>query len=351
MNAQPILDESECWQAVLNRDRRYDGRFVTAVRTTGIYCRPSCPARHPQRKNVTFYPTPEAAAAAGYRACRRCRPDEVDSQVAMVKQACAYIDAHLDDAPTLEELGAQLHVSPFHLQRVFKREIGVSPRQYAESQRLQRFKAGLRDGESVTRALYDAGYNSSSSLYAGQLGMKPSEYRKGGRGMKIDYTIAPCTLGYLLVGTTERGICAVTIGDTPEGVLDALHEEYPAADISADSHKLTEPVSVILNYLDGDRTRIDLPLDIQATAFQHRVWEALREIPYGVTRSYTEIAREIGKPDAVRAVANACAANHVALVVPCHRVVREDGSLGGYKWGIERKRTLLEHEHEAQPVS
>ncbi len=268
----------------------------------------------------------------------------------MVKQACAYIDAHLEDAPTLDELGAALHVSPFHLQRIFKRETGVSPRQYAEAQRLQRFKAELREGESVTRAMYDAGYNSSSRVYSGQLGMKPSEYRKGGKDMKINYTIAPCTLGYLLVGATERGVCSVTIGDTPEFVVDALREEYPAAEITP-ANDLSEPVNAILSYLDGDRTRIDLPLDIQATAFQRRVWDALREIPYGVTRSYTEIAREIGKPEAVRAVANACGANHVALIVPCHRVVRENGALGGYKWGIERKRALLEQERELEAVS
>ena len=351
MTPQPILDLDECWQAVLNRDRRFDGRFVTAVKTTQIFCRPSCPARHPHRKNVDFYPTNEAAIAAGYRPCRRCRPDEVDSQVAMVKQACEYIEAHLDNAPTLEELGAELHVSPFHLQRVFKREIGVSPRQYAESQRLARFKEGLREGESVTRALYDAGYNSSSRLYPGQLGMKPSEYRKRGKGMNIQYTVASCSLGYLLVGSTERGVCAVTIGDSPELVVDALREEYPAAQITAATDTLNVPVNAILRYLDGDKTRIDLPLDIQATAFQHRVWEALREIPYGMTRTYTEIAHEIGNPDAVRAVANACAANHVALIVPCHRVVRGDGSLGGYKWGMERKRTLLEQEHELEAVS
>lgn len=337
------LNETECWQAVLNRDIHYDGKFVTAVKSTGIYCRPSCPSRHPLRQNVNFYATPEAAVQAGFRPCRRCRPDEVDAQVALVQQACAYIDAHLENAPTLDELGAQLHVSPFHLQRMFKRVTGVSPRQYAETKRLERFKQGLREGESITRALYDAGFNSSSRLYPGQLGMTPSEYRKGGKGMSIQYTIAPCSLGYLLVGTTERGVCAVSLGDTTEDVMKALHREYPAAEI-APAAELNDAVQTILNYLDGDNTRLDLPLDIQATAFQRRVWEALRGIPYGETRTYTEIAREIGKPEAVRAVANACGANHVPLVIPCHRVVREDGSLGGYKLGIERKRALLAKE-------
>jgi AraC family transcriptional regulator of adaptative response/methylated-DNA-[protein]-cysteine methyltransferase len=267
----------------------------------------------------------------------------VDAQVALVQQACAYIDAHLENAPTLDELGTQLHVSPFHLQRLFKRVTGVSPRQYAETKRLERFKEGLREGESITRALYDAGFNSSSRLYPGQLGMTPSQYRKGGKGMSIQYTIAPCSLGYLLVGTTERGVCAVSLGDTTEDVMKALHREYPAAEI-APAAELNNAVHTILNYLDGDNTRLDLPLDIQATAFQRRVWEALRGIPYGETRTYTEIAHEIGKPEAVRAVANACGANHVPLVIPCHRVVREDGSLGGYKLGIERKRALLAKE-------
>ncbi|NWF68285.1 MAG: bifunctional DNA-binding transcriptional regulator/O6-methylguanine-DNA methyltransferase Ada [Chloroflexi bacterium] len=346
MNALPYT-ENDCWQAVLQRDSSRDGQFVTAVQSTGIYCRPSCPARHPKRQNVRFFATNAEAEAAGFRPCRRCRPDEVDAHTQLVQQACAYIDAHLEAAPPLAELGAALHVSPFHLQRIFKRVMGVSPRQYAEAQRLARFKAHLKEGDSVTRALYDAGYGSSSRLYPGLLGMKPSAYRQGGKDMCIHYAIAPCDLGYVLVAATERGLCAVSLGDTPEFLRDALHAEYPAAEIVAQNSGLEQQVAALLDYLQGHALRADLPLDVQATAFQQRVWQTLRAIPYGQTRTYTQIAHAIGQPQAARAVANACAANHVALVIPCHRVVREDGGMGGYKWGVARKETLLAREARA----
>jgi AraC family transcriptional regulator of adaptative response/methylated-DNA-[protein]-cysteine methyltransferase len=338
------LTDDQRWQAVESRDKRYDGAFVTAVLTTKIYCRPSCPARHPHRENVEFYGSNAEAEAAGFRPCRRCRPDEVDAQFQMVQQACAYLEANYEESPTLETLSAHLHVSPFHLQRVFKRIMGVSPRQYADQCRLKQFKSQLKEGDSVTRALYDVGYNSSSRLYPGQLGMTPTNYQKGGKGMTIDYMIVECALGYLLVGATERGVCSVMLGDSPQFLENALMHEFPAAGIRRAGESLRESVNMIVSYLDGQTLHLDLPLDIQATAFQRRVWEALRAIPYGTTRSYGDIAKALGDPKAVRAVANACASNHVALVIPCHRVVRENGDLGGYKWGIERKKALLERE-------
>jgi AraC family transcriptional regulator, regulatory protein of adaptative response / methylated-DNA-[protein]-cysteine methyltransferase len=349
-NAAPpttILDARECWEAVQNRDRQYDGMFVYAVESTGIYSRPSCPARHPRRENVIFFATAQEADQAGFRPCGRCRPNEVDSQVDLVRRACDLIEAANGSAPTLAELGARLHVSPYHLQRVFKRLTGVTPRQYADARRLDRFKSQLKEGEPVTRALYDAGYGSSSRAYAGQLGMTPATYGGGGEGMVIAYAMAPCPLGYVLVAATARGICAVSLGDSPGELEAALASEYPAASIHRDDSGLGEWVSLILAYLDGASLPPDLPLDIQATAFQRRVWEALRAIPLGATRSYADIAASLEQPTATRAVAQACAHNPVAMVIPCHRVVRKNGDLGGYRWGVERKQALLEREQQA----
>ncbi len=271
----------------------------------------------------------------------------MDAQAALVRQACEYIEQHYEDAPTLSDLSAHLAVSPFHLQRIFKRIVGVSPRQYAEACRLSQFKAQLKKGEMVTRALYDAGYGSSSRLYPGQLGMTPTEYQKGGKGMQIKYTAAKSKLGYVLVATTERGVCFVSLGDAVAMLEAALVEEYPAAEIRRDGESRSQWLSAILNYLEGQPMPSDLPVDVQATAFQRRVWEALRAIPYGSTRTYSEIARSLGHPQAARAVARACATNPVPLIVPCHRVVRTDGGLGGYRWGLERKRALLDQEKAA----
>lgn len=340
------LDPDDCWEVVQNRDERYDGAFVTAVRTTKIYCRPSCPARHPKRENVEFFRDGSAARAAGYRACHRCRPDDVDAHSELVREVCAYLDAHLDTTITLADLSKRFHISPFHLQRVFKRVVGVSPRQYADAQRVAQFKSRLKDGSTVTTALYDAGYSSSSQLYPGQLGMKPTDYQRGGEGLAIDYVTAPCQLGYVLVAATERGVCAIELGDSPETLVASLQREFPAAEINcADSREdMVEWLHKVLEHIAGDQPRLDLPLDVRATAFQRRVWEALRAIPYGSTRSYSEIAQVIGQPTAARAVARACATNPTALVVPCHRVVRENGDLGGYKWGIERKQRILDTE-------
>jgi len=347
-------DDEAYWRAVLDRDTRFDGKVFFAVRSTGIYCRPSCPARRPRREQVVFFRMPEAAERAGFRSCRRCRPRNAamtDPQVEMVRRTCLYIERHIDELPTLDDLSAHTGVSPYHLQRVFKRLAGITPRQYAEAMRLDQFKAGVKKGATVTGAMYEAGYGSSSRLYErapSQLGMTPADYRRGGKGVRISYTIAGCSLGRLLVAGTAKGVCSVRLGDS-DAVLEAnLLSEYAAADVSRDDQALSEWVEQLLSHLDGRHPHLDLPLDVQATAFQWSVWEKLREIPYGSTRSYGEVARAMGRPTATRAVARACATNPVALVIPCHRVVREDKSLGGYRWGIERKRALLERERLAK---
>jgi len=347
-------DDEAYWRAVLDRDTRFDGKVFFAVRSTGIYCRPSCPARRPRREQVVFFRMPEAAERAGFRSCRRCRPRNAamtDPQVEMVRRTCLYIERHVDELPTLDDLSAHTGVSPYHLQRVFKRLVGITPRQYAEAMRLDQFKAGVKKGATVTGAMYEAGYGSSSRLYErapSQLGMTPADYRRGGKGVRISYTIAGCSLGRLLVAGTAKGVCSVRLGDS-DAVLEAnLLSEYAAADVSRDDQALSEWVEQLLSHLDGRHPHLDLPLDVQATAFQWSVWEKLREIPYGSTRSYGEVARAMGRPTATRAVARACATNPVALVIPCHRVVREDKSLGGYRWGIERKRALLERERLAK---
>lgn len=347
-----MMQEDQYWQAVLTRDEELDGVFVYAVRSTGVYCRPSCPSRRPGREQVAFFARPEAAEEAGFRACKRCRPRELSSreeQVALVQQLCAYIEEHLERQLTLAELGEQAHLSPYHLQRVFKGVMGITPRQYAGACRMGQFKARLKEGETVTTALFDAGYSSSSRLYErvpDQLGMTPVTYRKGGAGMHIRYTIVKSPLGRLLVAATEKGICSVCLGDEDESLETALRSEYNAATIQRDDAELSEEVGALLRHLRGQQPDLDLPLDVQATAFQWRVWQELRAIPYGSTRSYSEIAQAIGQPQARRAVARACATNPAALVIPCHRVVRGDGAPGGYRWGIERKRRLLAQEQE-----
>lgn len=352
--APVALDEESCWEATLRRDTGLDGAFVYAVRSTGIYCRPSCPARRPRRDQVLFFPAPDAAERAGFRACRRCRPRQAAPQADLVHRACRYIDEHLDGPLTLEALGAALEVSPYHLQRTFKRVMRITPRQYAEVRRVEHVKTHLRDGGDVTTALYDAGYGSSSRFYeraGAHLGMTPSAYRRGARGLRITYTIVDCALGRLLVGTTERGVCAVSLGDRDADLEAFLNREYPAAEISREDDDHAAWVDAIVRHLDGREPQLDLPVDVQATAFQWRVWETLRAIPYGSTRSYGEIARAIGEPAAARAVAKACATNPVAVVIPCHRAVRGDGGTGGYRWGVARKRALLERERAASAAA
>ena len=350
------MQEEQYWQAVLDKDATADGTFVYGVRSTGIYCNPSCPSRRPQRQHVVFFAQPEAAEQAGFRACRRCYPNTLSSQQAQVERVqrvCRYIESHRHELLTLEVLGEQVAMSAFHLQRVFKRVMGITPRQYAEACRLGLFKEQLREGDGVTKALYEAGYNSSSRLYERthtQLGMTPTLYRKGGKGMSITYTIVDCMLGRLLVAATDKGICAVSLGSSDEMLEAALAGEYPAAERRRDGSGLTQWVNALLAHLNGQQPHLQLPLDVQATAFQWRVWTELQNIPYGSTRSYSEIAGAVGNPNAARAVAQACASNPVAIVIPCHRVVRENGEPGGYRWGAERKERLLAQEQHV-PVS
>jgi AraC family transcriptional regulator, regulatory protein of adaptative response / methylated-DNA-[protein]-cysteine methyltransferase len=337
------------WAAVLGRDGRFDGAFVYAVRSTGVYCRPSCPSRRPRREQVLFFNLPRAAEGAGFRSCRRCRPAQAsarDPRAERVERVCRYIDRHLEGPLPLARLAGEAGLSPHHFQRTFKRLMGISPRQYAEARRLASFKAQVKKGETVTSAIYGAGYGSGSRLYeraSRQLGMTPAAYRRGGRGMSLRYTVADSPLGRLLVAATDRGIAAVSVGDSDAGLDAALHAEYPAAEIRRDDAALRERLRDVLARLSGDTAR-ELPLDINATAFQWRVWQELLRIPSGATRSYGEVARAVGRPSAARAVAQACATNPVALVIPCHRVVAADGGLGGYRWGTERKERLLKAE-------
>lgn len=340
------------WQAVQENDASYDGVFVLAVKTTGIYCRPTCTARMPLRKNVEFYSDPDAAEAAGYRACKRCLPrDERPPQSQMVVEICRYLEQPHDKLPTLAELSERFHISQYHLQRTFKKIVGVSPRQYADSHRQGRVKAALQETERVTDAIFDAGYETSSNFYQTSqsiLGMTPVTYRQKGKAMNITYMIAPCRLGYVLVGATEKGVCKITLGDAPADLIEDIEAEYKGAALVEESETLSVWVRTVLDYIEGEAEKIVLPLDIQATAFQRKVWEALRNIPYGETRSYTEVAQQIGQPTAARAVAGACASNKVALAIPCHRVVRSDGSSSGYRWGTARKDALLKMEAEIE---
>ncbi len=349
IHEQTRPSDDVCWQAMEQRDARYDGVFVCAVRSTGIYCRPSCPARKPHRYNVTFMADCDSAEQAGYRACKRCRPGEIPQERVVIQDVVRYIEANPDADLTLAALGTQAGYSPSHLQRLFKRVVGISPRQYAEAVRVNQLKAGLKDGVSVTDAIYSAGFGSMSRLYDGHsdpLGMSPSTYRQGGKGARIGYTIVDSALGRLLIAATDCGLCAVSLGDDDERLEAFLFNEFPAAEIERDDARLSQWVSAVLARARGEDPHLDLPLDVQATAFQWQVWNALRAIPVGETRSYGEIARELGKPRAARAVARACATNRIAVIIPCHRVVREDGNLGGYRWGIERKRTLLSSERD-----
>jgi AraC family transcriptional regulator of adaptative response/methylated-DNA-[protein]-cysteine methyltransferase len=348
MEAQPMpgTDEGK-WQAVVDRDPAQDGRFVYAVASTRIYCRPSCPSRRPLRSRVSFFASPDAAEHAGYRACRRCEPRASrPAAVRQVQRAREYLDEHIDETVTLERLGRVTRMSPYHLQRTFKRVVGVSPRAYASARRLERMKSRLKQGDSVSRATYEAGYGSGSRAYeharAG-LGMTPGIYRNGGKGMQIGFTVIQTPVGHLLAAATDRGLCAVMLGDDIAALEASLRREYPAASITEGNGGLTRYAEAVVEQLLG-REKTELPLDLHGTAFQWQVWEALRRIPAGETRSYQAIARELGRPSAGRAVARACASNRVALVVPCHRAVRQNGELGGYRWGADRKRRLLEQE-------
>ena len=353
--ATPAIDDDERWAVVLARDAAHDGAFVGAVLSTGIYCRPSCPARRPARERVVFFDTPGQAEAAGFRACKRCDPRaEKPDRAQLVKEICEFLDGDNDGQITLAALAWRFGVSRYHLQRTFKRAMRVSPHQYAAARRVERLKDGLRHGSDVTGALYDAGYGSSSRLYetaGATLGMTPAAYRRRGSGMNIRYTIVDSQLGRLLVGATERGVCSVKMGDRDEDLETILRKEYPAAQIeranAAEPGELSSWVSLLVQHVATGEPSLDLPLDIRVTAFQGQVYQALRAIANGQTRSYGEIAKDIGRPKAVRAVANACADNPVALTVPCHRVIRGNGDLGGYGGGVHRKRELLDREAHA----
>jgi len=341
--------ESGYWQAVLTRDREQDGKFVFAVSSTGVYCRPSCPARRPRRENVTFFLGPQEAEKAGYRECLRCRPRTMsgNGQSALVKRVCRYLERNLDEPVTLARLGKEFGLSPFHLQRTFKAALGVTPRAYADACRMEEFKSNLRAGHSVTRAMYDAGYGSSSRLYertASQLGMTPDKYRRGAVAAPIRYTFSASPLGRMLIAATDKGICAIQFAGTDDELEHGLKHEFPFALRRRDDAGLESWRQGLLRQMQGQKTNADLPLDIQATAFQRRVWTYLQSIPFGETRSYQSVAKAIRRPTAARAVARACATNPVAVAIPCHRVVRENGEMGGYRWGIERKQQLLKFE-------
>ena len=348
------MNDTMAWESILHRDASADERLLYGVTTTGVYCRPSCPSRRPKRDNVAFFSSVEAAERAGFRACRRCRPNHAKRPDNAVERAREYIDSHISDLAderiTLQVLGETVGLSPYHLQRKFKDSVGLTPAQYVRARKSERLKGELKRGETVSRATFGAGYGSSSRVYDdadSRLGMTPATYRRGGAGARIEYVIASTSLGILLVGATDRGICAVTLGDDVESLEDALEREYPAATrehISDPGSSLRRWVEAVVALVDGGSARIELPLDVQASAFQWKVWKELQRIPFGETRSYSEIANAIGSPKAVRAVASACANNRVAVVIPCHRVVRQTGSLGGYRWGIERKQRLLEKE-------
>jgi AraC family transcriptional regulator, regulatory protein of adaptative response / methylated-DNA-[protein]-cysteine methyltransferase len=344
MNTATSLDDRR-WESVVQHDRSADGAFVYAVSSTGIYCRPSCPSRRPHRERVVFFDKIADAERAGYRACRRCQPNAAprDVWIEKIQRACVYL-ANVDGHVSLAALAQRLGGSPYHLQRNFKRIVGVTPREYADACRLRKVKRNLRTGDGVTGAMFDAGYGSSSRFYeraVPKLGMSPTSYRRGAEGMDIRFDVVESPLGRLLVAATSRGLCAVSMGATDAELERALAREYPAARIVRDSGALARWTREILAHLGGKHPRLDLPLDVRATAFEWQVWQALTAIPYGETRSYAEVAASIGRPTAVRAVANACARNRVALAIPCHRVVPSGGGPGGYRWGATRKKALI----------
>lgn len=344
------MTQETLWNAVAQRDGARAGEFVYAVVSTGVYCRATCPSRRPERRNVRFYDSPREAEAAGFRPCRRCRPNEPAKDDLVLKRAVALIDANVTEPFSLEDLGARLAMNGRQLHRIFRDRLGVTPRQYAAASRLDALKARLRDGAPVTDAMYDAGYGSSSRLYesaSSRLGMTPASYRKRGAGLSITWDIGDTKLGRMLVASTERGICALYFGESDSVLEVALVEEYPAAKLQRGAQPWMEPLAAALA---ESRPAPVVPLDAQATAFQARVWEELRRIPYGETATYSDIAARIGKPEAVRAVASACAHNPVSLLTPCHRVLRKEGALGGYRWGLDRKRRLLEMESATNTI-
>ena len=349
-NAAPTEAERR-WQTVTRRDPQADGAFVYAVRTTGVYCRPSCPSRAARRENVVFFDTPDLAVAAGYRPCKRCKPDEISQQQrrnALVLRACQAIEFSAS-ALSLAQLAQQAGMSPHHFQRIFKAVTGLSPKGYHKAVQARRVTASLQSAPSVTDALYDAGFNSAGRFYEDApalLGMAPGRYRKGGAGERIRHAVVPCPLGWLIVAATTKGICTIEFGGSARALEDRIRARFPQARFEPADAGFERWIARVLGYIEQPRGVLDLPLDVQGTVFQRRVWQALQAIPAGETATYSEIAARIGQPMAFRAVAHACAGNAVAVAIPCHRAVRADGSLAGYRWGLARKAELLKRERK-----
>lgn len=351
--AMPCDVDAARWDAITRRDRAQDGSFVYSVATTGVYCRPSCPSRRARRQNVAFHPDPAAAERAGFRACKRCRSNEASADGAWklrIVDACRAIEAAVGDgeaAPSLATLARDAGISVFHFQRRFKAAVGVTPRDYAAARRASLAEHALKEAESVTEALYTAGYSSSSRFYdtaTERLGMRPTDYRGGAPGVEIRFALGACSLGSVLVAATGKGVCIIRLGDEPQRLLDDFQARFPKAVLVGADPAFEALVARVVGFIETPKIGLDLPIDVRGTAFQERVWQALRAIPRGTTASYADIAEAIGRPTAARAVARACATNPVALAIPCHRVVRSDGGLSGYAWGVERKRALLERE-------
>ena len=345
----PFTSDRERWQAVVDRDRAADGAFVYSVRTTGVYCRPTCPARRALRKNVRFYTTCREAEAAGFRPCKRCRPAQSslnERQAAAVARACRLIE-QAGDEPNLSQLAESVGLSSYHFHRLFKAQTGLTPKAYAAAQRAGRVRSELARGSRVTQALYRAGYHNSSRFYAMSkkiLGMTPKAFRAGGEGAVIRFAIGQCWLGAILVAASQQGVCGILLGDEPDELLRDLQDRFPKAELIGGDAKFERMVAKVIGFVENPSQGLDLPLDIRGTAFQQRVWRALRAIPIGTTTSYAKIARQLGCPTSSRAVGQAIAANPIAVAVPCHRVVRTDGSLSGYRWGVARKSALLARE-------
>ena len=341
------------YQILQERDASYDGRLYFGVTSTGVYCRPSCPSRRPKPENVRYFDNPDAAEKAGFRPCLRCRPRNETSEAMIVRAVTEHLDRHLDDRVTLADLSAHLGFSQFHLQRIFKRATGITPKAYATSRRIEKLKSNLRKGKSVTESVFDAGFSTSSRAYErtnSELGMNPGAWRRKGEGVEIHFTVVSSEFGNILVGRTERGVCAVRLGDSKRTLEEEFRQDFAQANLVRDE-RLTNVVDQILVLIGGDEPRPHIPVDVRATAFQRRVWEQLQKIPRGETRSYSQVAEEIGSPTATRAVARACATNEVALIIPCHRVVGANGTLTGYRWGVEKKRKLLAKERAASEHS
>ncbi|MEO8159367.1 MAG: bifunctional DNA-binding transcriptional regulator/O6-methylguanine-DNA methyltransferase Ada [Betaproteobacteria bacterium] len=337
------------WNAVVHRDRNADGQFYYSVRTTGVYCRPSCAARPALRKNVAFHVTREEAERAGFRACKRCKPDRggIEALHAAGVAAASRLIETAEKMPSLDELAAAANMSRFHFHRVFKMLTGLTPKAYGTARRATRMRDQLQRANSVTDAIFGAGFNSSGRFYASasdELGMTPTRFRAGGVGETILFAVGECSLGSILVAKTDRGLCAISLGDDPQALVEALQDRFPKAQLVGGDAGFEQLVAQVVGFVESPRIGLDLPLDIRGTAFQKRVWKALREIPAGYTVSYAQVAQRIGEPGAVRAVAQACGANTLAVAIPCHRVIRNDGALSGYRWGVERKRALLGNE-------